>query len=139
MFQRLIPTENNVLLYRSQMTRGFNAKKIVRWLSIILLFVIVVGYAVFRSRDLLFGIRLTITGVTDGMTVTSPILELKGEAHHANEIRIDNQVIPLSETGTWHDSLILAEGYNVILIRVTDKFGRIITDEYRVYYKQQSS
>ena len=126
-------------LYQSQMTRGFTAKKILRWTSIILLFVVIVGYAVFRSRDLLFGIRLTITGVTDGMTVTDPVLELKGEAHHANEIRVDNQVIPLSETGTWHDSLILAEGYNVISIRVTDKFGRIITHEYRVYYKQQSS
>ena len=121
------------------MTRGFTAKKILRLGSIILLCVIIVGYAVFRSRDLLFGIRLTVTGVTDGATVTDPVLELAGGARHANEIRIDNQVIPLSEAGSWHDSLILAEGYNVVSIRVTDKFGRVITHEYRVYYKKQSS
>ncbi len=121
------------------MTRGFTAKKILRWLGIVLLFVVIVGYAVFRSRDLLFGIQFTVNGLTDGMTVDSSILELKGDARHANEIRVDNQPIPLSEAGSWHDSLILMEGYNVVTIRATDKFGRTITHEYRVYYKKQSS
>ncbi len=118
------------------MTRGLTAKKLLSFGSVILLLALILGYGIWRSRDLLFGIRLNTVGITDGMTATVPILEFSGTAHHANGITVDGETIPLSEDGTWHDSLALMEGSNVITVTATDKFNRTIRKEYRVYYQK---
>ncbi len=117
------------------MTRGLTAKKLLSLGSIILLFVLIALYGIWRSRDLLFGIGLSTSGITDGMTTASPILEFSGRAKHASEVTVDREIVPLSQDGTWHDSLALMAGYNVVAITATDKFHRTIRKEYRVYYK----
>ncbi len=117
------------------MTRGITAKKIVSWGGAILLFCIIGGYGIWRSRDLLFGIRLSTTGISDGMTVTDPILTFSGVAHHASSIMVDGSIVPLSQDGSWHETLALMPGYNVVSIALADKFKRTTTRDYRVYFK----
>ncbi len=119
------------------MTRGLTAKKIVSWGSFILFFGLILGYGIWRSRDLLFGITISTVGITDGMTSTNPVLDFSGTATHANGILVDGETVPLSQDGTWHDSLALMDGYNVVTIAATDKFGRTTARQYRVYYKTQ--
>ena len=110
------------------------AKNLVRYGSITLLIVMIVGYGVWISRDLLFGIRLSVTGVTDGMGTTEPILDFGGTARHSKGLLVDGRVVPLSEDGTWTDSIALLPGINHLRVSASDKFGRSVTKEYRVYY-----
>lgn len=119
------------------MANEITAKKVLSAGIIILLSVLILAYALFRSRDLLFGIRLTTAGITDGMTATVPILDFSGVARHANGITVDGKTVALSEDGSWHDSLALLDGYNIVTVSATDKFGRTTTRSYRVYYKKQ--
>ncbi len=118
----------------NNMTRGITAKRLVRWISIILLIALIGGYGIWRSRDLLFGIRLSVTGITDGMTATSEVLNLSGTAKHANSLSLDGRTVPLTESGTWQDTILLLPGSNVITIAATDKFQRTIFKEYNVVY-----
>ncbi len=92
------------------------------------------GYGIWRSRDLLFGIRLNVAGITDGMTTTSEVLNLSGAARHANGLLINGRLVPLAEDGTWQDSIVLLPGYNIITISAMDKFQRTTNHEYRVTY-----
>jgi hypothetical protein len=96
---------------------------------------IVFGYGIWISRDLLFGITNKISGISDGMTTKNGILEFSGVAKHANNLTIDGRTVPLSDDGTWTNTLALLPGYNTIQIQVTDRFKRIKTKEYKVYYQ----
>jgi len=116
------------------MTRGITAKKLVRYGSIILLFIVIVGYGLWRSRDLLFGIRLSISGIKDGMTATDPLLSFSGTAYHAKAITVNLRPVSVAENGTWGDTIALLPGYNIVTVSVTDKFGRVISKNYRLYY-----
>ena len=118
------------------MTRGITAKKVVSWGSFILLFIVIGGYGIWRGRDLLFGIRISTVGITDGMTATSPVLEFSGTARKASGIQVDGEQVALSEDGTWQDSLALLDGYNIVTVAATDKFGRTTAKSYRVYYAE---
>ena len=118
------------------MTRGITGKKLVRFGSIVLLVVVLAGYGIWRSRDLLFGINFSVSGIQDGMTATSPLLEFSGVSRHATLMTVDGRVVPIAQNGTWSDTIVLLEGNNTVTIAIKDKFGRTITKEYRIYYKQ---
>lgn len=116
------------------MTTGITAKKLLSYGGIIIFVVIIVGYGIWRSRDLLFGINISVAGISDGMTTTESIVSFGGVANHASEITVDGRIVPLAQDGTWTDTISLLAGYNVVTIAAKDKFGRTISNEYRIYY-----
>jgi hypothetical protein len=118
------------------MTRQLTAKKLLRYGSIILLVLVIGGYGIWSSRDLIFGIKLSVVGITDGMTVATPVIEFSGTAVHADTITIDGRIVPLSQKGDWNDSIALLSGHNTVTISATDKFQRTISKHYQIYYKQ---
>ena len=118
------------------MARELTAKNILRFGSIILLFLVISGYGIWRSRDLLFGIKITTSGITDGMTETNSVLDFYGNVRHANGLTINSMIVPLAQNGTWHDILALLPGENVITITARDKFNRTISKQFHVYYQQ---
>ncbi len=117
------------------MTKEITAKKLIRYGSALLLFLVVAGYAIWQSRDLLFGITVSVNGIQNGMTVTDPLLALSGTSPHARGMTIDGQDVPTAENGTWTDTIALMPGVNTITIAATDKFHRTISKQYVVYYK----
>jgi hypothetical protein len=117
------------------MPREITAKHVVRYGSIILLFVVIAGYGMWISRDLLFGIRLSVSGISDGMSAQAPLLDITGTARHANNVTLDGRTIPIAQSGAWSDTIALMPGYNVVTIGASDKFGRTKSRQYRVYYK----
>lgn len=117
------------------MTRGMTAKKLIRTVAIVLLFVVILGYALWRSQDLLFGIRLKVEGLSPDTTFTESVIELKGRAKRATEIRVNDRIVPVDQEGIWVDTLALLPGYNVLTVSAKDKFGRSVSRIYRLYYR----
>ena len=118
------------------MTEILTAKKILRRVSFILLFVVILGYGLWQARDLLFGIRLSVEGISNGASYDGTILPIHGTAHHAIGITINGRGISVSEDGSWKDTIALVAGYNTIDISATDKFKKTITKEFIVYSKK---
>ncbi len=116
------------------MVTGIYAKKLVRTLGFVLLFAIIIGYGVWRSRDILFGINLTVAGIQNGMETKEPLLSFSGTAKHVSNLAVNGQTIAAAEDGSWQDTIALLPGYNVITISATDKFDRTIKKTYQVFY-----
>lgn len=118
------------------MPKEFNAKRTLTIGGSILFFVVVIGYGVWISRDILFGITSRVTGITDGMSVSEPLLPLEGRARNAGKVTLDGRTLAIDQKGSWTDTIALLPGYNVITITATDKFGRSQAKSYRVYYTE---
>jgi hypothetical protein len=116
------------------MTTGMTAKKLVRGTSIILLIIVILGYGVWKSQDVLFGIKLTVTGIKDGMTATNPLVTFGGVAKHVKDIMVDGRIVPTAQDGSWSDTVALLPGYNVITVTAADKFNRTKSTQYRLFY-----
>lgn len=108
------------------------------WLKVgalALLFIVILGYSYYKTKDLLRGIRLTVLGIEDGETVNSSFLALQGKAKNAVYVSINDREIVINPEGVFGDSLILSPGYNIITIKARDKFGKEKTKVYQIVYK----
>ena len=110
-------------------------KKLLKFISLTLLFVIIIGYGIWKGRDLLFGIKLTVSGIENNQTTKNPIINLTGVAYHAISITINERTVSIEQNGDWHDTIALLNGYNIITISAKDKFGRTISKTYTINYK----
>lgn len=117
------------------MTRDLPAKKLLRLLGLGFLFLVIIVYGIWKGRDLIFGINLKISGITNNETTTNANINLVGNAYHAVDINVDGRVVPIEQDGSWHDEIALLKGYNIISISAKDRFGRIITKTFSVTYK----
>ena len=118
------------------MIEGNIGKKLLKFISLTLLFLVIVCYGIWKGRDLIFGIRLTVDGIQNNETVTNPVLNLSGVAYHAVSITINGRTVSVEENGQWHDIIALLNGYNNISISAKDKFNRTITKTFTVNYEE---
>jgi hypothetical protein len=109
-------------------------KKFIRGALITLLFIGIIGYAYYRSKDAIFGITIT-TSVEDGAVLDSKLLTITGNAPHTSHFTIDDREILLDKNGDFTDTLLLQEGYNILELKGSDKFGRTKTKVMRLYAK----
>lgn len=116
------------------MTKHMTAKTLLRSGSLVLLVVVLLGYSLSRASDLLFGIHLNVLGIRDGQSVTSPTLEVSGEAKHAVGVTIDGHTVSVDTHGLWKDTVVLLPGYNSVTVTAADKFGRKVSNQFAIYY-----
>jgi len=83
---------------------------------------------------LLFGINLSVDGISNDKTTTSSVIELSGTAYHAISITINGRVVSVEQNGEWHDTIALLDGYNTVSISAKDKFNRTISKIFTVNY-----
>ena len=116
------------------MRQDLTAKKVIYTAAIVLFFAVIIGYGIWISHDLLFGITSRVSGISDGLSVTQPLLTISGRARHANDVTLDGRIVSIDQHGAWTDTIALLPGYNVVTVGATDKFGRTTAQSYRVYY-----
>jgi hypothetical protein len=97
------------------------------------LLLVVVVYALFRTKDLIFGGGLTLKGISESEHGTE-VLTLSGIAKQAKELSINGRAIPTELSGAFTDTLILVPGYNVVSIRSKDLFGHVVEKTFATYY-----
>ena len=105
------------------------------WLKIgllTILFVVILVYSYYKTKDLFRGIKLTTIGIEDGKTVSNSLLELQGKARNAVYLSVNDREIFINTEGVFNDSLILSPGYNIITIKAQDKFGKEKEEVFRV-------
>jgi hypothetical protein len=113
----------------------FSIKSALQYGGLTLLAIVVVGYGMARASDLLFGIDLHVAPVANGQTVTEPLVDIAGSAKRAVGVSINGHTVPLSQDGTWKDTIVLLPGYNPIHVTAADKFGRETISQLSLFYK----
>lgn len=89
-----------------------------------LLIFVIVGYGLWRSSDLIKGPEVVISSPTDGGVSLDDGTTVSGKAHRISAIFLNGKQIFTDNTGYFEETLLLAEGYNIIEVKARDRFGR---------------
>ena len=111
-----------------------DAKKILRISSIVLLFLFIIIYAFFRSKNLIFGVQIKDVNLVNGAKVTESIQKITGNAKNAIDVTLDDREISIDQQGNFNETISLLPGYNVINIKAKDKFGNSDEKNYQLIY-----
>lgn len=109
-----------------------NAKKIIGIGGLIVFFILILIYALFVSKNLLFGIKIKNVDFNNlpaqqYKTYTDNVIKITGNAKNAVIITLDGREISIDQQGNFNETIALLPGYNIININAQDKFG--YTDE----------
>ena len=89
----------------------------------IILGLIILGYGVSKSVNLLTGPKIEIESPRNGETLREPLLNIKGLVKNAAFISLNDKQIFVDDKGNMTDQILLYEGYNIITVKAKDKFG----------------
>ena|SRR3989338_2809305 len=115
-----------------------NIKSKLKIVVIVLLFAIIIGYAFFRTKDLLFGVKLKIYDLKDYQSFEEPVITINGNAKRATELLINGRKIFITKEGSFTEKLLLLPGYNIIDIKATDRFGKSEEEVFHLNLKEKS-
>ena len=102
------------------------------YIALGIFFLIVVGYAYFEARGLLFGPSITVSSeITE---VHDPFVMIKGQADRIASLSMNGKVIPVTENGMFEEPYLLSPGYNRIVLDATDKYGRKRSHAIEIVY-----
>jgi hypothetical protein len=111
-----------------------NAKKIIKMAGLSVFFILIIGYAFFVSRDIIFGVKIKNVNLSDGATLTDSFIKLAGSAKNAIHLILDGREISVDQQGNFNETIALLPGYNIINIRAQDKFGYVDEKNYKLIY-----
>jgi hypothetical protein len=116
-----------------------NIKKIVKIAGFSIFFLLIVVYALFRSKDLILGVKIRnveINGLPaqTGATIASSVIEITGVAKHAIFLSLDGREISVDQLGDFDETIALLPGYNIINLKAKDKFGNTDEKNYQLMH-----
>lgn len=95
-----------------------------RYALVLVVVLIIGGYAISRSWNLLSGPKLLINTPTEGQAIRDSFITVSGEAERIASLHLNGRQIFTTTEGHFNESLLLLPGYNIIVIEAEDKFGR---------------
>ncbi|MEI7564042.1 MAG: hypothetical protein WCJ39_10905, partial [bacterium] len=101
-------------------------KKIIKISSIILIVLIIVGYALFESHSLIKGPEIIIIDPVPGSLISTSSVTIIGKALRIQDISLNGRPILIDQEGNFSETLLLSPGYNISLFYAKDKFNRTI-------------
>lgn len=110
-------------------------RSIIKFIAIAIVVLIIIGYGLAKTQDLIFGTKLIIESPQDGETLDDEVVEIKGVARSATKLEINGKEVVADESGNFSKQYVLADGYNLITISATDRFGRITKEILRLNYE----
>ncbi|MEK7572295.1 MAG: hypothetical protein AAB493_00350 [Patescibacteria group bacterium] len=119
-----------------------NAKKILQIAGLSVFFLFIIAFIFINSMDLMFGVKIKNVNITDGASarttiqsggkVTNNVLDITGIAKNAVNLTLNDREISIDKNGNFYENIILALGYNIIVIKAKDKFGNIDEKNYKL-------
>lgn len=118
---------------------AYDSRKRITRLIVGLFLGLIAAYALYQTRDLIFGARLHVSSLSDGTVSTEELLTIEGRMKHAAAITINSNEVKTNQEGYFSEKVLLSPGYNVITIGARDRFGKSIEKSYRVLYNDETA
>ena len=99
---------------------------------LIAFFVLLVGYAAFEVRGLLWGPVIEIENRI--MEVSDPLVTIEGKTWRIATLSMNGSPIPVTEDGAFAEKYVLAPGYNRIVLEARDRYGNTTERSIEVVY-----
>ena len=123
---------------------SLDAKKILKIVSLSAFLLFIIIYAFFRTKDLIFGVKIKDVNIIDGTPartaiqsgekVTDNIIKITGNAKNAVNLTLNDRVISVDQKGNFDETIALLSGYNIISIKAQDKFGNNDEKNYKLMH-----
>lgn len=101
-----------------------HARKIIKRLIIACGLLIVLGYSFIALAGFVKGPRITVVSPKTGLAANKPLTDVAGHVVHSNDLSINDLPVSLDLAGNFAERLLLAPGYNIIVIKAKDRYGR---------------
>ncbi len=111
-----------------------NTKKILKLGTIILGFIIIIGYAIFESYDFIKGPKISVFEPLNGSSISTSSVIVTGKADRIKDLYINNRPILIDREGNFSETILLAPGYNISLLSAQDRFERTIEYKLELVY-----
>ena len=108
-------------------------------IAILLFFLAVIGYAYFEARNILYGPQINIGSPDAPLSVHEALVHIRGQAANITELRMNGDPVSVTEAGAFDEALLLAVGYNKIVLTANDKFGRSTSRSLEILYSPAST
>jgi len=96
-------------------------------------FLIVIAYAYFEARGLLYG---PVINTTSEVTVSHDrFITIHGSAERIAELSMNGKQLSVTEQGAFEEPYLLSNGYNRIVLRARDKYGRTSEKVVEIIYE----
>ncbi|MDO8552957.1 MAG: hypothetical protein Q7S01_05580 [bacterium] len=100
---------------------------------LVLFFVLVILYAYYEARGLLFGPSITVP--QEAAVVHERFITLRGNAERISELTMNGRPVTVTEGGQFEEPYLLNDGYNRIVLRAKDRYGRTSESVVEVTYE----
>jgi hypothetical protein len=118
-----------------KMTDRHKTRKYIKIFIIVILIIIFVGYTIYEIQKIILGPQIEVLYPKNGIMISNSFTEISGIAKNIKEISLNDRKIYIDEQGNFKEQLLLAYGYNVLVLKASDKFGRKIDKVIEVIYK----
>ena len=99
-------------------------------------FLVVIAYAYYEGRGLLYGPSIEISNRV--MEVSEPTISIEGSAERIASLRMNGKSIPVTEDGTFSELYVLTPGYNRITLSASDRYGKSTERILEIVYKPKT-
>lgn len=114
--------------------------KLIIGVSVIVLVAVgLVVYAYFQSREYLRGPVVVIEEPLNGSMSTTSLVALRGQAHNISFLTLNGRQIFTDEQGRFRESLLLPEGYSIMILEAKDRFGHSVEKRLDLVYKPEQN
>lgn len=96
-----------------------------------------IGYVVFQARFLIIGPYVILDDIAT--IQTNRVVELSGLATNIIGITLNGRPIYTDKNGYFKETVILENGYTVVTVVGTDRYGRTTVVEQPFWYERASS
>ena len=104
-------------------------ERIIKKILLPLLFIAVLGYAIFRLYPFILGPKIILTSPKNGEVVASSTFLVTGRVQHASNFKILGRNVKLSESGGFSERIVYIAPYTVLTMIASDPWGRETTEE----------
>lgn len=99
----------------------YRDSRVIR-IVLILFFILLIAYALFEARGLLYGPVIMVP--ESAITVHDEYTIIKGTAAHITELHLNGKTISVTESGEFEEPFLLARGTNHLILEASDARGR---------------
>lgn len=97
-----------------------------------LFFILLIGYALYEARGILYGPAINMP--EEAIHVTEQSTLIRGRAERITELRLNGKQIPVTESGQFEETFLLAPGSNYFFLEARNARGRIAQKTLVIIY-----
>jgi hypothetical protein len=117
------------------MTERNKTKKYILWIIVTFLVLLIVGYTLYEVQKVVFGPKIIVLSPINGSLVSSSTTEISGTTKNIKDLSLNDRKIFTDEQGNFKEEVLLSYGYNIFVLKASDKFGRSTEQKIELVFK----